>query len=196
MISFPSFTSLCFYEYTMGKCEKHSRRKHDRMCAFQVLFQKYHSSKEKLWKPIRVCCAYSETLSWGRGKVKINFIILHDELPPVQHPIDIHFKNIHILNKILVDKWKWMIEKSLCTSHIQYAASWNCQLAFRCKNPHASVLNAKAIRQSFSCSVYGRFSDNAQTCAAHNARWWRTETRNIYICSGFSLYGWTELHSC
>jgi len=37
---------------------------------------------------------------------QINFIMLHDELPPVQHPITIHFKKIHILNKISVDKWK------------------------------------------------------------------------------------------
>lgn len=38
---------------------------------------------------------------------QINFIMFHDELPPVQHPSHYTFqKEIHILNKISVDKWK------------------------------------------------------------------------------------------
>lgn len=42
---------------------------------------------------------------------QINFIMFHDELPPVQHLIYYTFqKKIHILNKISVDKWNWMIE--------------------------------------------------------------------------------------
>lgn len=36
---------------------------------------------------------------------QINFIMFHDELPPVQHLIYYTFqKKIHILNKISVDK--------------------------------------------------------------------------------------------
>lgn len=91
---------------------------------------------------------------------QINFIMLHDELPPVQHPITIHFKKIHILNKILVDKWKWL--KSLYESHTYNM--WLAEIVYHVayKKPHASLLNAKAIRQSFSCSIHGRLSDNAQ----------------------------------
>lgn len=35
-------------------------------------------------------------------------------------------------------------------------------IAFRYKKPHASLLKAKATRQSFSWSIRERFSDNAR----------------------------------
>lgn len=36
-------------------------------------------------------------------------------------------------------------------------------IAFRYKKPHASLLSAKAVRQSFNWSIYRRLPDNAQT---------------------------------
>ena len=92
--------------------------------------------------------------------------MLHDELPPVQHPIHYTFqkkKKIHILNKISVDKWKWMIE-SLYESHTynMWLAEIVYHVVFRYKKPHASLLNAKATRQSFSWSACGKLSDDAQ----------------------------------
>lgn len=96
---------------------------------------------------------------------QINFIMFHDELPPVQHPIHYTFqKEIHILNKISVDKWKWMIESHFESHTYNNVASWNClyHVAFRFKKPHAGLLNAKAVRQSLSWSIYRRLPDKAQ----------------------------------
>jgi len=42
----------------------------------------------------------------------------------------------------------------------------------------------------------GGFQTTHRYSAAHSARWWKTETCNLYIYSGFSLHAWTELHSC
>lgn len=36
-------------------------------------------------------------------------------------------------------------------------------IAFRYKKPHASLLSAKAVRQSFNWNIYRRLPDNAQT---------------------------------
>jgi len=56
-----------------------------------------------------------------------------------------------------------MIE-SLYESHTynMWLAEIVYHVAFRYKKPHASLLNAKATRQSFSWSACGKLSDDAQ----------------------------------
>lgn len=49
-------------------------------------------------------------------------------------------------------------------------------IAFRYKRPHASLLNAKAIRQSHSWIDLRGFQMMYRCSATHSARWWwRTE---------------------
>lgn len=56
-----------------------------------------------------------------------------------------------------------MIE-SLYESHTynMWLAEIVYHVVFRYKKPHASLLNAKATRQSFSWSACGKLSDDAQ----------------------------------
>lgn len=44
-------------------------------------------------------------------------------------------------------------------------------IALRYKKPHASLLNAKAVRQSFSCGDRGRLSDKAQVWCRPQRSW-------------------------
>lgn len=109
----------------------------------------------------------------------------------------IHFKKIHILNKISVDKWKQMIE-SLYESHTynMWLADIVYHVASRYKKPHASLLNAKAVRQSFSWSICGKLSDGAQVECCPRGKavegWHMQPLHRKWICS--SCLDWT--HSC
>lgn len=47
-------------------------------------------------------------------------------------------------------------------THNMWLAEIVYHVAFRFKKPHASLLNAKAVRQSLSWSIYRRLPDKAQ----------------------------------
>lgn len=54
-------------------------------------------------------------------------------------------------------------------------------IAFRYKEPHASLLKAKAIRQSLAVVQVGGFWTMHRYSAAHSARWQKTGACNLYI---------------
>ena len=69
------FTVLCFYEYVLEKCGKHSWRREDTMCAPQALLQNYRCCRSWI-----KTCSHAASFPQLKRKVYFSFYVWFSEI--------------------------------------------------------------------------------------------------------------------